>query len=63
MNIQSDDRPGIRGSFSASLFCADPNGEPDIVGDRTVGDFGVAAPKQMMMMMICAEKIVNESTK
>lgn len=59
-----DDRPGIRGSFSASLLCADPNGEPDIVGDRTVGDFGVAAPrssKQTIMMMICTEEIANKS--
>ncbi len=38
------DLPGIRVSFSASLFCADPNGELDIVGERTVGDFGVAEP-------------------
>jgi hypothetical protein len=37
--------PGIRVSFSASLLCPDPNGEPDIVGERTVGDFGVAEPK------------------
>lgn len=57
-----DDRPGIRGSFSASLLCADPNGEPDIVGDRTVGDFGVAAPRSSKQtMMICKEEIVNES--
>ncbi|CAF4562784.1 unnamed protein product, partial [Rotaria socialis] len=36
--------PGILVSFSASLFCAEPNGELDNAGERTVGDFGVAEP-------------------
>jgi hypothetical protein len=36
--------PGVFGSFSVSLLCAEPIGEPDIVGERIVGDFGVAAP-------------------
>ena len=38
--------PGVRGSFSASLFAAEPNGEPEIVGERTVGDLGVAEPNR-----------------
>ena len=38
--------PGVRGSFSVSLLCAEPIGEPDMVGERTVGDLGVAAPEK-----------------
>jgi hypothetical protein len=37
--------PGVRGSFSASLLCAEPIGDPDMVGERIVGDLGVAAPE------------------
>ncbi|CAF4154867.1 unnamed protein product, partial [Rotaria magnacalcarata] len=36
--------PGILVSFSASLFCPEPTGELDNVGERAVGDFGVAEP-------------------
>jgi hypothetical protein len=28
-----------------SLFCAESIGEPEKVGERTVGDFGVAVPR------------------
>lgn len=34
-------------SFSVSLFCAEPIGEPDRVGERTVGDIGVAEPESI----------------
>lgn len=36
--------PGVFESFSPSLLCAEPNGELGIVGERTVGDFGVTEP-------------------
>lgn len=49
--------PGIRVSFSASLFCPDPMGELDIVGERSVGDFGVAQPKNHKIKMIIQKKI------
>ena len=42
--LKSHDLPGDLGSFSVSLLCVEPIGEPDMVGERKVGDFGVAIP-------------------
>ena len=40
--------PGDLGSFSTSLLCAEPSGEPDKVGERIVGDLGVAVPTNII---------------
>ncbi len=45
MKIVYKNSPGIFVSFSVSLFCAEPNGEPDILGEWIVGDIGVAEPE------------------
>lgn len=34
-------------SVSVSLLCAEPNGEAESVGERIVGDMGVAEPEKI----------------
>jgi len=40
-------------------LCPDPNGEPDIVGERPVGDLGVAEPRlhkkkiELLWFLVC----------
>jgi hypothetical protein len=58
--ISGDSKPGVLWSFSVSLLCAESIGEPEKVGERTVGDFGVAVPRWRTSILSLKKKTIKK---